>query len=56
MCGSQSEDNDLLWTITSDAFPFHKQLSETHVSFGDMKLVCIITTFSDGNNYYRIVL
>lgn len=31
MVASQSEENDLLWTINSDSFPFQSQLMESHV-------------------------
>ena len=31
MVASQSEENDLLWTINSDSFPFQTQLMESHV-------------------------
>ena len=27
----QSKDNDVMWTISSDAFPFQRQLKETQV-------------------------
>ena len=32
LVSSQSKDQDMLWTISSDSFPFHKQLMEAHVS------------------------
>ena len=31
LCSSLSEDNDALWTLSSDSFPFQKQLMETQV-------------------------
>ncbi|XP_005105150.1 nuclear pore complex protein Nup155 [Aplysia californica] len=32
LVASQAKDNDLLWTISSDSFPFHKQLMEAHTT------------------------
>ena len=31
VCSSQSEDSDMLWTLSADSFPFQKQLMETQV-------------------------
>ena len=32
LAAGQSEDSDILWTISSDAFPFQRQLRETQVN------------------------
>lgn len=32
LVASQSEDTDLLWTVSNDSFPFQVQLMEAHVS------------------------
>ena len=32
LAAGQSEDRDILWTISSDAFPFQRQLRETQVN------------------------
>lgn len=32
LVASQSEDSDLLWTVSNDSFPFQVQLMEAHVS------------------------
>ena len=33
LMGSQGENNDMMWTVSSDSFPFHGQLMESYVSF-----------------------
>lgn len=32
LVASQSEDSDILWTVSNDSFPFQGQLMEAHVS------------------------
>lgn len=32
LVASQSEDSDLLWTVSNNSFPFQVQLMEAHVS------------------------
>ena len=31
LMSGQNDDNDMLWTVSSDSFPFQKQLMETQV-------------------------
>ena len=32
LMGKQGESSDLMWTVSSDSFPFHNQLMESYVS------------------------
>lgn len=33
MAASENEDNDILWCVNHDTFPFQKPMMETQVSF-----------------------
>ena len=45
LMGAQGENADLMWTVSSDSFPFHSQLMESYVSFVKNATLFFLFTF-----------